>query len=77
MIQQKFHIIAREMVGSMFIVEKNSRSKDEADENRPSNPIHSTLKPRLFFGNSSVSKESTSYKLYNHLKKIPRHTEVI
>ena len=60
MIQPKFHIIAREMVGSMFIVEKNSRSKDEADENRPSNMIHSTLKTRLFSGDSSVSKDSTT-----------------
>ena len=41
----KIHIIAREMVGSMFIIEKNSRSKDEADENRHSNAIHATLKP--------------------------------
>ena len=59
MIQQKFHIIAREMVGSMFIVENNTRSKDEADENRSSNMIHSTLKERLFFEDSSVSEEST------------------
>ena len=66
---RKIHIIAREMVGSMFIVQKNSRSRDEADEHRPSNMIHSILKARLFFGDSSVSKESTSYKLYNCLKK--------
>ena len=57
MIEPKFHIIAREMVGSMFIVEKNLRSKDEADENNHSNMIHSTLKARLFFRDSSVSKE--------------------
>ena len=67
----------REMIGSMFIVEKNSISKDEAHENIPSNMIHSTLKPRLFFEDSSVSKECTSYKLYNCLKKNSRHTEVI
>ena len=30
-----FHIIAHEMVWSMFIVEKNSRSKDEVDEKKP------------------------------------------
>ena len=70
-IQQKIHIIAREMVGSMFTIEKNSRSKDEAYENRHSNTIHSTLKARLLFVDSSVSKESTSYMLYNRLKFFP------
>ena len=55
----KIHIIVCEMVGSMFIVENNSRSKDEADENRHSNMIHSALKTRLFFGDSLVSKGST------------------
>ena len=74
---KKIHIIARGTVGSMFIVENNSRSKVEADENKPLNMIHSTLKTRLFFGDSLVSKESTSYKLYIRLKFVSRHTEVI
>ena len=65
------------MVWSMFIVENISRSKDEVYENKRSNMIHSTLKARPFFGDSSLSKESTSYKLYNRLKKTSRHTEVI
>ena len=58
--QQNFHIIAREMVGAMFIVENNPSSKDEAGENIHSNMTHSMLKTRLFFGDSSISQESTS-----------------
>ena len=61
----------------MFIAKNNSRSKDEVYETKLSNMIHSTLKTWFFFGDSSVSKESTSQKLYNRLKKQFQHTEVI
>ena len=54
------YIIAREMVVSMVTVEKNSRLKDESNKNIHSNNIYFNLKPRLFFGDSSVSKGCTS-----------------